>query len=219
METMVYQCQKTGTPPVIDGRLNDLVWQQAGVVWLLRNQDGAVPRFETTARLLWDSDFLYVGFACEDAQIHATMTERDAPLWEQEVVEIFVDANCDGISYVEIEVSPLNALLDLFVLNRPPQPFRPLFDWDSLGMRHAVHVDGDPHDPNSQDRRWSAEMAIPWADFATAPHQPPQPGDVWRFNLYRIDQFQGQEELYAWSPTLCETFHVPLQFGDLVFVP
>jgi hypothetical protein len=65
-------------------------------------------------------------------------------------------------------------------------------------------------------------MAIPWADFATAPQQPPQPGDTWRFNLYRIDQFQaqpglGQEELYAWSPTLCDTFHVPRRFGALTF--
>ena len=68
---------------------------------LLRNQDGAAPRFETTARLLWDASYLYVGFACEDTRIYATMTDHDAPLWEQEVVEVFVDANRDGIGYVE----------------------------------------------------------------------------------------------------------------------
>jgi len=161
---------------------------------------------------------LYVGFACQDTRIYATLTARDAPLWEEEVVEIFVDDNGDGVSYVEIEVNPLNTLLDLFVLNRPPQPFRPLFDWDSVGMRHAVSVDGDPRDPHSADRGWQVEMAIPWADFATVPHQPPQVGDVWRINLYRIDWFEGQQELYAWSPTLCEIFHVPGRFGQLVFL-
>jgi hypothetical protein len=204
-------------PPAVDGTLNDAVWHQAEVARLARNQDGAVPRFETAVRLLWDERHLYVGFVCQDTQIYASMTERDASLWEEEVVEVFLDANCDGIGYVEIEVSPLNTLLDLYVLNRPPEPFRGMFDWDSFGMRSAVHVDGDPHDPHSEDRGWQVEMAIPWGDFSTAPHRPPEPGDVWRVNLYRIDQYRGQEELYAWSPTLCETFHVPGKFGELVF--
>ena len=204
MAEFVYRCQYTATPPVINGVLDDPVWQQAEVVQLVRNQDGATPRFETIARLLWDEAFLYVGFACQDTRIYATLTARDAPLWEEEVVEIFVDDKGDGVSYVEIEVNPLNTLLDLFVLNRPPQPFRPLFDWDSVGMRHAVSVDGDPRDPHSADRGWQVEMAIPWADFATAPHQPPQVGDVWRINLYRIDRFEGQQELYAYS--ICEFF-------------
>ena len=217
MNTWRYRCRYIKVPPIVDGVLDDPAWQQADAIRLVRNQDGAVPRFETTARLLWDEAYLYVGFACEDTRIYATMTERDAELWHQEVVEVFVDPNGDQIGYVEIEVSPLNTLLDLYVLNRPPQPFRGMFDWDSVGLRSAVRVDGDPHDPGSTDRGWQVEMAIPWGDFATAPHQPPQAGDVWRVNLYRIDQFEGQEELYAWSPTLCETFHVPGRFGEVVF--
>jgi hypothetical protein len=212
-----YGCRFTAQAPVLDGTLADPAWQRAEAVRLVRNQDGARPRFETTVRLLWDEVYLYAGYACQDTRIYATMTERDAPLWEQEVVELFVDANGDGIGYVEIEVSPLNTLLDLYVLNRPPEPFRGLFDWDSYGMRTAVQVDGDPHDPASVDVGWQVEMAIPWADFSTAPNRPPQPGDVWRANLYRIDQYEGQQELYAWSPTLCETFHVPGRFGELVF--
>ena len=217
MQDVTYSCRRTHKELALDGRLADPAWQQAEVVRLRRNQDGATPRFETTVRLLWSEAYLYVGFACEDTQIYATMTERDAPLWHQEVVEVFVDANCDGIGYVEIEVNPLNTLLDLYVLNRSPQPFRGMYDWDSVGMRTAVHVDGDPRDPHSFDRGWQVEMAIPWSDFDTAPHLPPQPGDVWRVNFYRIDQFEGQPELYAWSPTLCETFHVPGRFGQLVF--
>jgi len=217
MGSLVYRCRRTETPPVLDGTLGDPIWKQAEVIALVRNQDGAAARFETTVRLLWDEACLYVGFACEDTQIYATMTERDASLWEEEVVELFVDANSDGIGYVEIEVSPLNTVLDLYVLNRPPLPFRGMFDWDSVGMRTEVQVDGDPHDPDSTDWGWQVEMAIPWGDFCTAPHQPPLPGDVWRVNLYRIDQLEGQQELYAWSPTLCETFHVPARFGELIF--
>jgi hypothetical protein len=213
-----YLCRYTATPVQIDGRLDDAAWQAAPSVQLVRNEDGAKPRFETTARLLWDDDYLYVGYACADSQIYATMTERDDPLWDQEVVEIFLDANGDEIGYIEIEVNPLNALVDLYVLNRPPYPMRPLFDWDSEGIRHEVLVDGDPRQPDSVDRAWSAEIAIPWEDFLTAPHLPPKDGDVWRMNLYRIDRYLGQQELYAWSPTRCETFHVPRCFGEIAFV-
>ena len=218
MDRLSYPCKRTATPIVLDGKLDDPAWQQAVPVTLIRNQDGAPPRFETTARLLWDDAYLYVGYQCQDSEIYGDMTERDDPLWEQEVVEIFVDANCDQIGYVEVEVSPLNTLLDLFVLNRSPHPMRQLFDWDSDGIQHAVYVDGNPRDPGTQDRSWSVEMAIPWEDFLTAPRLPPAIGDTWRMNLYRIDRFQGQGELYAWSPTRCQTFHVPQQFGELVFV-
>jgi hypothetical protein len=62
------------------------------------------------------------------------------------------------------------------------------------------------------------EIAIPWEDFVTAPHLPPLSGDRWRINLYRIDRYQGQEELSAWSPTGQPTFHVPGQFGELIFL-
>ena len=218
MQPLSYACQYTSAPITIDGTLDDAAWQRAAVAQLGRNQDGSRPRFETSARLLWDDKYLYVGFACEDRQIYATMTERDAPLWDEEVVEIFVDANRDQIGYVEIEVNPLNALVDLYVLNRTPYPMRSLFGWDSDGMQHAVSVDGDPRRQDTADRAWSAEMAIPWEDFLTAPNLPPQAGDVWRMNLYRIDQYKGQQELYAWSPTHCETFHVPQRFGEIVFV-
>lgn len=36
-----------------------------------------------------------------------------APLWDEEVVEAFIDDNGDGIGYVEIEINPLNTLLDI----------------------------------------------------------------------------------------------------------
>jgi hypothetical protein len=217
MRLPLYTCNRTTTPIAIDGRLDDAAWQHAVPVQLVRNQDGAQPRFSTIVRLLWDQDHLYVAYQCEDTEIYGTMTERDDPLWEEEVVEIFVDANGDEISYVEIEVSPLNTLVDLFVLNRHPHPMRQLFDWDSKGIRYAAWVDGDPRQHDTEDRSWSVEIAIPWEDFLTAPRLPPAAGDKWRVNLFRIDHFQGQQELYAWSPTRCETFHIPERFGELAF--
>ena len=210
-------CKHTSAHLNLDGSLNDPAWQDAEQVVLLRNVDGGAPRFATTVRLLWNDDYLYLGFDCQDEEIFATLTARDDPLWTEEVVEVFINPNGDEIGYLEFEVNPLNTLLDLYVLNRPPAPMQALFDWNSRAIRHAVQVRGDPRRRDSLDQGWSVEMAIPWEDFATAPHLPPLPGERWRFNLYRIDHYQGKEELCAWSPTLRPTFHVPSAFGELVF--
>ena len=216
MAAPTYRCRYSATPMVIDGRLEP-AWQAAEPIVFRRNVDGGVPRFCTTARMLWDDSYLYVAYHCQDAEVWATMTERDGHLWEEQVVEIFVDANGNQASYVEIEVNPLNTAVDLFVLNREGYAPRYLFEWDSYGMRHAVHVDGNVHARDGTDQGWTVEIAIPWGDFVTAPNLPPLEGDVWRVNLYRIDQFQGQEELSAWSPTYGPTYHVPGRFGELIF--
>lgn len=216
MTTPTCHCHYASTPIVIDGQLEP-AWDAAEPILFRRNQDGSTPRFSTTARMLWDQNYLYVAYHCQDTEVWATMSQRDAHLWEEEVVEIFCDANQDQTSYVEIEINPLNTVVDLFVLNREGYAPRFLFDWDSCGMRHAVHVDGDVNTRNGTDHSWTVELAIPWGDFVTAPHLPPQQGDAWRVNLYRIDQFEGQEELSAWSPTHQPTYHVPSRFGTLIF--
>lgn len=218
MTPAVYTCHRTHDVIQIDGKLDDPAWQKAEAANLVRTQDGTDPHFPTEVRLLWDDTYLYIGFSCVDEEIWATMTVRDEHLWEEEVVEVFVNPNGDEIGYWEFEVNPLNTLLDLYVMNRAGIPTHSLWDWDSRNIHHAVFVDGNPRRRDSIDRFWSAEIAIPWEDFATAPHLPPIAGDCWRINFFRIDQYQGKEELSAWNPTYQPTFHVPRRFGELHFI-
>jgi hypothetical protein len=211
-----YLCYRTATPPTIDGRLDEPAWASAPAVPLALADSGGRPRQATTARLLWDDDCLYVAFECADDDIWGLTTERDRPIYEQEVVEVFVDDDCDDYSYVEIEVSPLNAVLDLFMLRRGDER-RGLWDWDSRGLRTAVQVDGDPTQRGTADRAWTVEMAIPMADFMTAPSLPPRPGDVGHLNLYRIDRGTAGDEYSAWSPPGLLDYHTPQRFGRLLF--
>ena len=211
-----YTCYRAAQPIVIDGVLEDLPWQGAPAVELVLADSGGTPRQRTTARLLWDNDYLYVAFHCEDSDIWGITTKRDQEIYNQEVVEVFVDADCDGRGYVEIEVSPLNAVLDLFMLYYEDRK-RGLWDWDSEGMRTAVVVDGDPTQRGTLDKSWTVEMAIPMRDFFTAPHLPPRPGDVWHLNLYRIDRAVDGDEYSAWSPPGRINYHTPSRFGRLLF--
>ncbi|MBN1400206.1 MAG: carbohydrate-binding family 9-like protein [Anaerolineae bacterium] len=215
-ERPVYHCYRAAGPIVIDGRLDEAAWADAQAVSLLLADSGAGPRQETIARLLWDDDYLYVSFLCQDRDIWGITTERDQDIYNQEVVEVFVDADRDDRGYVEIEVSPLNAVLDLFMLNNGTHR-KGLWDWNSEGLLTAVSVDGDPSRRESADRSWTVEMAIPMADFLTAPHVPPEVGDVWHLNLYRIDRGEDGDEYSAWSSPGRINYHTPERFGCLVF--
>jgi hypothetical protein len=222
MERPEYTCYRAAQPIRVDGRLDEPSWRGAMAVELILADSGAgraggaPPRQRTTARLLWDDDYLYAAFHCLDSDIWGVTTERDRDIYEQEVVELFVDADRDGIGYVEIEVSPRNAVLDLFMLLRDDRQ-RGLWDWDSEGLRTAVTVDGDPTRRGTDDRSWTVEMAMPMADFFTAPNLPPRHGDVWHANLYRIDRAERGDEYSAWSPPERINYHTPERFGRLVF--
>jgi hypothetical protein len=104
-------------------------------------------------------------------------------------------------------------MLDIYLLDtRKPLHYE---SWNSEKLRWAVHVDGTI-DGKDNDREWTCEIALPLEDVATAVHTPPQPGDRWRMNLYRVERKPEVAEL-AWSPTLQDDFHVLSRLGEIVF--
>ena len=129
------------------------------------------------------------------------------------MLEVRLQADPAHPSYIELEVNPLGAMLDIFLIDvRKPIPYA---SWNSSGLRWAVHVNGTA-DGRPGDVGWSCEIALPLEDVVTAPNLPPLPGDRWRANLYRVEKKPSPASL-AWSPTLVRDFHRPERFGDLVF--
>ena len=218
-ETPLYICKRADSPIVIDGVMDEDCWAQADVMALRLTDTGAEPKLKTEVRALWDDEYFYVGFHAIDTDIWATMDEHDMPLWEEEVVEVFANPSSDGIGYFEFNVNPLNALFDVFVLNRTrvKDECKILKDWDCEGIKHAVTVDGDPRNRETVDRSWTTEIAFPFKEFYTAPNIPPKNGDTWKINFYRIEQGRDAEEYTAWSPTGAINYHLPDSFGTIVF--
>ena len=167
---------------------------------------GAAPVQSTSVRVAWDGEELRVLFCAEDAHINATLTERDAPLYTEEVVEVFLDPVGDSECYFEIEVNPLNTVLDL-VLRRNRSGYAKDISWNCEGLRTCVR---------RESAAWCAEVAIPFRSIAA---KPPVSGASWRANFLRIDRPPGiPRELSAWSPTGLANFHVPKRFGIFEFV-
>ena len=180
-------------------------WRDVPAVALRETASGAVPQQRTTVRAVWGGEELRVLFHAEDTHPWATLTERDGPLWEEEVVEVLLDPVGDLESYFEIEVNPLNAVLDL-VLRRNRSGYVKDFAWRCEGLRTAV---------KKTATAWSAELAIPFRSLVV---QPPAAGDCWRVNFCRIDRPPGvPRELSSWSPAGRANFHTPERFGRLQF--
>ncbi|MDR0965217.1 MAG: carbohydrate-binding family 9-like protein [Myxococcales bacterium] len=211
-----YRAKKRTGPIEVDGRLDDAGWQAAP--WtepFRRTGDGKKPHFSTRAKLSWDDEALYVAFEVEDRDIWATHTERDAPIYEEEVVEIFIDADGDGRTYDELQLSPRGVQFDAAFTGRR-QGMN--LGWDS-GMTSAVHLRGTLDDASDRDEGWSAEMRIPVDRLTDVPRWPPRPGDRWRVNLYRLEWHSERKrnEGSAFSPPLVGDFHHLPRFGWLEF--
>ncbi len=208
----VYRVMRAQQPIKIDGKLGDSAWAAASPISFVNDRDGSSSGIRTEAKILYDNNFLYFAFRNTDENIWATMTKRDAHLWEEEVDEVFVQADPAQRSYIEIEVNPLGTVFDAYFLDvGKPVHYE---SWNSEKLKWAVGVQGTV-DGKPGDKEWTCEIALPLEDVVTAPHLPPPPGDRWRVNLYRVEKLPSPAKL-AWSPTY-KSFHTPERFGEIVF--
>ena len=177
-------------------------WPEVTATLLRETTGGGSPRQATRFKAAWSAEELRVLFEIEDTHVWATLGERDAPLYEEEVVEVFLDPVGDLQRYFELEVNPLNAVLDL-VLWREGERYVKDFQWRCAGLQTAVR---------RNPAGWCAEFSIPFASLGAAPR------GIWRANFHRIDRPSAAPwELSAWSPTGQPKFHVPERFGFLEF--
>lgn len=191
-----YQVQRAASPIAIDGRLDEYAWEHAAQIndfeRILNDYDAV--EWSTRAKMLWDDTYLYVAFTCADGDMWAIYEQEDDKLWEEEVVEVFIDPDGDGRNYLELEVSPTNTVVDLLIHSVEPE-FSSSVEWDIAGLLTAVQTYGTVNDDSDVDQGWSVEIAIPWSAMAAdvTGGQRPVPGTDWRLNLYRIERKAGRE--------------------------
>lgn len=179
--------------------------------------------YETRFRALWDDTGLLLRFDATDPSPWHTMTKHDEHLWEEEVVEIFLDLGRSGRDYYELEISPANVVCDLRMISASPWQGEFAFDLAGLMTRAELRKDAV-----GRTTGWTATAFLPWEGFRPLPSAnslalPPKPGDAWRFNVFRIERPSGPSAPekdaveVAWSKPPGQTFHAPEVFRDLVF--
>jgi hypothetical protein len=184
---------------------NRAPWDGIECAELQLAENGLKPRQGTQVKAGWDAECLRLFFFAEDSRPWATLTERDAPLYKEEVVEVFLDPVGDLGAYFEFEVNPNNAVLDLCV-RKIRSGYRKDFRWRCEGLQTVTR---------RFEGGWAAELSIP---FKSVAGQSPFPRTQWRANFTRIDRPPTlPRELSAWSPTGRAQFHIPERFGVLEF--
>jgi len=180
--------------------------------------------YETALRALWDDDGLHLRFDAADPNPWHTMTRRDDELWEEEVVEIFLDLDRSGRNYYELEINPANVVCDLWMASPWPDKVGHI-DWDLAGLETRVET---RHDAAGKTTGWMATAFLPWSGFLSLASShgiglPPKPGDAWRFNAFRIKRPGGPGDpktdavFAAWSSPSVPSFHDPKAFRSFSF--
>lgn len=191
--------------------LADWNWEGAATLPPFTLADGSGPAVQqTVTRVCYNGHALFVRFDCADRDIWGTYTERDDPIYDEEVVEVFIGpGEATPVDYYEFEVSPNGVLLDLTVHNpsgdRADMPTD--FAWNCPGIQWAAGRE-------NAGNRWWAVFAIPWVSIGVGGDLP----RLWRANFYRIERPRdGAAEFSCWSPTLTDPadYHKPARFGYL----
>jgi hypothetical protein len=192
-----YTAFRAPEPLTIDGNLDKPAWRQAPRSPRFVDLVAGEPTVhDTRAAVLWDDEYLYVGYWIEEPFVEAKLTERDSLVWTENDVELFI-AGPDA--YYEFEINALGTIYEaLFVfedayeraghsqdplLQRDVEGYQPwngvgftthprgprlgFFKWDLPGLKCAVQVDGTLNDNSDRDRGWTVEIAIPWSGLTT----------------------------------------------------
>jgi len=208
-------------PITIDGVGSEPAWAAAVTSPELATAEGSAdPVGKATAKLTWDDQFLYAFVSITDSDIVTEYRNHDDPVWKQDCVELFIDADANRRGYVELQVNPNNATFDSWFATTRAQPGDP--SWDS-GMQTAVKLRGTTA-AGDTDQGWDAELAIPWQavrgrDDAMAVRLPPQVGDRWRMNVVRVDVKTGDKNQQAssWNRITSADFHALDRMLTVVF--
>lgn len=217
--------QRFATRPTLDGRLDEPVWKAAAELgpFVDPGSGASVSSSHPVAgfaRLGWDDDHLYVGAVVRDKKPSSPFNRDDVDphIWSRSsAIELMIQPGDPGDNrqYFEIQIDTAGAVFDTRWddYNQPisGEGAGRVFGSQSWSGRveRAIHV--------VPGTLYSIEAAIPWTAFRpTRVPLPPQPGDVWRLNLYSFRD--GQRQALAWSPIRGEgNFHRSSRFGRVVF--
>lgn len=204
-------------PIVLDGVLDEADWRAAEPFG-----DFVFPWYEsgekeqTVVRMLWDDDFLYVSYVCEDAHIRADHWDTNAQTFKDDCVELFWNpAPSHGLHYYMFEMNCLGNMLAVCHNRRGLSIHRNKI----LPCHIAQTIEGTVNNDDDTDTRWTLEVAVRFSDYTVlTPDPTPVDGDMWRVALNRCGGMTNTQHS-QWSPsgTPRHNFHWPFDFGMIYF--
>jgi len=195
---------RTTEAPVIDGNLDERVWQQAvPVLDFIQAEpfEGLAATESTEVRLLYDDKALYVGVICYDREPGKIITNdsrRDSALTGQDSFQMIFDTYRDRQNGFIFGTNAAGLEYDAQVRNEGERLSGgpPTLGRTAGGSGGGVNVNWDGSwevKTRVTDAGWTAEFRIPLRTLRYGP--PPQ---VWGVNFSRTIE-RKREQVY-WSP-------------------
>ena len=167
---------KTTLKPLLTAQPDDPAWSKAVALPEMTPSLGApafsAPYIKTSVSLMWDPAYLYVRFVCKDQEIYTPVHGHDAPIYQGDAVEIFIDPVGDARQWIELEFNADNDVFDqLYILTAEPKTNKSLalldevFDRDlwqflSWDMKDLISK-GSRLTPAANEQGWIVDVAIP----------------------------------------------------------
>ncbi|MBX3288689.1 MAG: carbohydrate binding family 9 domain-containing protein [Acidobacteria bacterium] len=176
---------KTDTAVVIDGKLDEPVWQTAAVFkdfYQTAPGNNTAPSRPTEAYMFYDERHLYIGFKCWDEpdKVRATVARRDNVFGEDNV-RVWLDTFNDQRRAYVLGFNPLGVQQDGIYTEGSGADFSVDVVMESKGV--------------IEDWGWSVEVKIPFKSLRYSAGK----GKMWGFNAARnIDRFN--DEFDQWMP-------------------
>ncbi len=174
---------RTAAPPVIDGRLDEAVWQTAARVTDLHEiqpTEYAAPSEPTVVYLLYDDNALYIGAHLYDAMpgdITARIMRQGERVFGDDWFSVILDPFHDRRSGYRFQTNPNGLRQEALYKNVSDE------QWDWQGIWYAAsRIDGDG---------WTTEIEIPFKTLSFDPAN-----DTWGINFRR--SIARRDERMGW---------------------
>ena len=211
----VIKAVRIETPPKIDGKLDDVCWQNSaktGELIQFEPQRGEPATQPITIYLAYDANNLYVAFECFKTDMNnlaANLTRRDSFFFSDDHVEVLIDTFLDGRNCYAFALNPLGTQTDRRLINegtnrRTGQSMiGTAISWDCNWQgQAAIGTDS-----------WTAEFAIPFAELRFSKEMETA---TWGINFWRNDESPAEEQTWA---DLGERQYAVSEFGHLTDLP
>jgi hypothetical protein len=208
---MLLDVPRLSASPATDGHLTEAVWAEAVRVDTFYQFSGAhnaaIPtQVRSEFYVGYTDEALFLGFRGYDEHpdsISVTDHGHDGPIFWEDVVEIFVDADFDHDDYYQAGVNTRGVVSDAYLADDPASGRVTDEEraWDA-DARAAAYVGTD---------FWSLEYRL---NFGQPQAPTPESGTVWGFNFART--FRGREYT-QWTRAYGGNVMNPEHFGALRF--
>jgi len=212
---------------VIDGILDDPDWAAAQSLgdfkfpWYNYEKRPEAQKAElekTEVKMLWDDDFLYMYYTCEDKHIWADHFNSNSQTYKDDCVEFFWNPNPDsGNAYNMFEINCIGNRLSMY--NDPDRRGAKGSNRFTMPPHIAHVIKGTVNNDEDIDEGWIIEMAIRFEDYPELLKEKPKDGTLWRAGINRCGGMTNWQDS-MWSPEWGKTvgsFHLFPFFGKLYF--